>query len=335
MNTHRENHTARATTNHHATGEVSTSLNGNILPADWPDIISSDDEQKAYEALYDKGEDRSKPPSHQHIDRLSYTLRNGNKELRYLAVQHIFGLDNRNHPQFVAIKENFDRQKPQAVLYEGPQGDPTSITEEEAYTRGEKAYIQFLVLEYNKNLQPGERPIVMESCDLQPQDEPEEYRKKGYSNEEIAAGEVLKLMYYEAQGLKNTPGLTDEQRAQRMQELQSKYSTNLLAHVNPEFFSWAPRSDGQQWNADLIKAEIERQTRRPLQVDFDYLKLPRFKQMFNDARAFRDKYIVKKIAEAGKAHDRIMTVMGSGHAIRDKKALEQFYESTADRRIEY
>lgn len=308
---------------------VEKSITGKDLPVGWPQIASWEEEQKAYESLYDVGEDRSKPPTHQPIDKLSYTLVNGNKQLRYLAVQHVFGSENRNHPQFAALKENFDRHKPQIVLYEGPQGNPMTMTEEDAYLRGESAYIQYLVLEHNKNLPVGEQEIIMESCDIQPQEEVEEYRKRGYSNEEIAASEVLRWMYYEVQGIKNTPGLTDEQKSQKIQELQEKYDTNPLGPVSPDFSSRVPRADGQQWSTALMKAEIERQTGQSLKVDFNYLELPRFKQMFEEAREFRDTYVVRKIAEASRKYDRVMVVMGSGHAIRDKQALEDFYETKA------
>lgn len=301
-------------------------VTGNELPDNWPQIASIEEEQQGYGVLYDPSEDRSEPPAHSQIERLSYTLENGDRQLRYLAVQHIFGLENRDHPQFKAIKANFDAQLPQVVLYEGPQSNPESITEEDAYDHGEKAYVQYLVLEHNKNIQP-DGPIVMESCDLQPQDEPEEYRKKGYSNEEIAASEILRWVYYEASGIANTPGLTAEQRAQKIQELQARYEKNPIAPINPSFFSLVPRADGQEWNAELVKAEIEKQTGRPLRVDFNYLEVPRFKQMFEDAREFRDQHVVRTIAKAGRKYNKVLAIMGSGHALRDKKALEQFYEA--------
>ena len=56
-----------------------TSITGKELPVDWPGIASPDEEHNGYEALYDEGEDRNGPPSQQHIDRLSYSLRNGKK----------------------------------------------------------------------------------------------------------------------------------------------------------------------------------------------------------------------------------------------------------------
>lgn len=302
-------------------------LSGNNLPSNWPQIASPEEEAKGYDALYDPGEDKTKPPARQHIDRLSYTLKNGTKELRYLAVQHIFGSENRTHSQFTALKENFKKSKPQIILYEGPKlYENSQITEEDAYIHGEKAYVQYLVQEHNKNLKPREKPVIMKPADTPNEDEPAEYRKRGYSNEEIATSEVFKWMHYESSGVKNTPGLTNEQKTQKIQELQFRYEANPLAPIYPDFFSLVPRPDGHQWTADLIKQEIRKQAGRPLNVDFDYLTIPRFKQMYNTQRVFRDQYIIRKIAEICQKYDTVMVVMGSGHAIRDRHSLEQFFD---------
>jgi pheromone shutdown protein TraB len=51
--------------------------------------------------------------------------------------------------------------------------------------------------------------------------------------------------------------------------------------------------------------------------------------MFNDQREFRDRYIIKKIAKVSQKYNRIMVVMGSGHAIRDREALEQYFDTNA------
>lgn len=299
-------------------------LTGKELPADWPRIITLDEERKGYDALYDPGDDRSQPPKNQHIDRLSYTLKNGNKEFRALAVQHIGGPENRNHPQFAAIKANFDEFKPQAVLYEGPVSNPQSITEEQAYTYGDQAFTQYLVLEHNKNLKPGEQPIFMDSWDLQDKDVPEEFRKRGYANEEIAANEVFKWMYGAADRIRNTPGLTDDERRQRLQDLQTQFDSDPTSGINPDFFSLVPRADGQQWTPELIRAEFHKVAGRNIDVNLKHADIPRFQQMFDDARQFRDEYAIRKKAETLRKYDRVLVVEGSGHAIREKPAMTEF-----------
>jgi hypothetical protein len=52
--------------------------------------------------------------------------------------------------------------------------------------------------------------------------------------------------------------------------------------------------------------------------------------MFDDSREFRDQHVVRRIAETGEKYDKVMVVMGSGHAIRDKDALKLFYEAESE-----
>lgn len=56
--------------------EQQRSITGRELPTNWPRIASPQEKTEGYKALRDEGEDLSKPPKHEHIDRLSYTLKN-------------------------------------------------------------------------------------------------------------------------------------------------------------------------------------------------------------------------------------------------------------------
>lgn len=300
------------------------SLGGKDLPKDWPPIISEEEESRIYQKkITQPGKDLT-------IDKLSLILKNGNKELRYLGVQHISGSENKNHPQFAALKRHFDELKPQVVLYEGPQGNPQSMTEEQGYLHGEKAFIQYLVLDHNSKLQTSESPIEMASADLPDEEAINEYTKRGYTTEEIAVGDVLRTVYSVAAGIKITQGLTEEQKQARLMEEETKINQDVFAFMQekgyPSMFHLLPRKDGQSWNTDLIKQEIKRLTGQDLSMSLDSRQTPRFQEMWDDARIFRDQYIARKIAETLNKHDRVMAVMGSSHVVREKDALEKYFD---------
>lgn len=298
------------------------SLSGKELPLDWPHIITLDEENKVYRDTLQSEDDSQ-------IDKLSYTLKRDNKEVKYLAVQHIAGIENRSHRQFQALKENFDQMRPDIVLYEGPQANPISLTEDQSFQYGEKGYMQYLVLDNNSKLQPGQKPIEMQSADMSDSEMVAEFRKKGYTNEEIATFDLLRIVYSISSGIKNSPGLTPDQKklklASELQEITTDYEGYLRQRNFPEFLPLVPRTDGQKWNTELIKQEIQRLTGQELNMDLDAREIPIFQKMFEDQREFRDKIIVRKINQALQTHAKVMVVMGSGHAIRERAALEELF----------
>ena len=83
------------------------SLHGQELPADWPTILTPEEEQQRYaDALYEPGEDQAQPPKLL-ANELSYTITSGEKELSVLAVDHIGGPTAKEHPQFPIVESNF------------------------------------------------------------------------------------------------------------------------------------------------------------------------------------------------------------------------------------
>lgn len=145
------------------------SLNGQELPQNWPTIISPDEESKRYEALYDLGDDKSQPPSNAHIERLSYELQNGDKKLRYFAVNHqrdMQGQDDPNMVQYDLLEKKFNESPPELVLYEGYIDDVNHpLTRDQAISLGEPAFMAYLVQQHNAGLREGDRPVVIESAD--------------------------------------------------------------------------------------------------------------------------------------------------------------------------
>lgn len=134
---------------------ASTNLNGDSLPEDWPRIASTGVIDAEYKTKLKPGD---KP-----IGKLSFELKIGDKTLDYLAVEHTSDPTN---PQFAVIEERFLRDKPQAVLYEGPSTAERIPDRATAIKHGEKAFLVYFTQQHNDNLQQGEKPIIAESADL-------------------------------------------------------------------------------------------------------------------------------------------------------------------------
>lgn len=160
--------------------EEARSISGEKLPADWPQIMSKEEEGKVYDILYDEEEDRDRPPSHAQIDRLSYELTNGDKRLRYFAVLHqrdMSGLADPNMVQYDVLENKFKESPPQLVLYEGFMDDINQpLTRERAIQLGEPAFMLYLVQQHNSQLKEGETPVVIESADKLVNNMPDEVR---------------------------------------------------------------------------------------------------------------------------------------------------------------
>ena len=229
------------------------SITNKELPKGWPKIISSDEERKAYDALFDPKEDRTKPPTHSHVERLSYELTNGDKRLRFFAVYHQRDMrepDDPNIVQYEVLERKFRDSPPQLVLYEGKIDDiKTPVTRERALEVGEPAWMLYLVQQHNANLKEGEQPIVIESGDIPNENLAAEFKKSGHSDQEIN-----------------------------------------------NFF-------------------VNRGKRR-------------MDQMYEEERNIRDKYIIENGASKFKQFDRLDIVYGSGHAIRERRAWEEFFDKT-------
>lgn len=151
-------------------GEISTkSISGKELPANWPQILTQEEEAKAYEALRDEGDNLNLPPKNPHIERLSYELTSKDKRLRFFATYHQRDMKDLNDPnilQYEILERKFRESPPQLVLYEGLIDDVSqSISREQALSLGEPAWMMYLVQQYNANLKDGEKPIVIESGD--------------------------------------------------------------------------------------------------------------------------------------------------------------------------
>ena|SRR3989344_49019 len=157
-----------------------TSILVDALPIDWPQISSEDEENKAYDALYNDEEDRSRPPSHAHIERLSYELLKGDKRLRFFAVSHQRDMGGTNDPnmvQYDVLEKKFNESPPQLVLYEGFIDDVNHpLTREQAIQLGEPAFMAYLMQQHNAHLKDGDNPIAIESADKPVNNMPNEIR---------------------------------------------------------------------------------------------------------------------------------------------------------------
>ncbi|GEM_PF-4306766 len=107
--------------------------------------------------MYDIGEDKSKPPTHPQIERLSYELTNGDKRLRYFAVTHSPQPGDPNYQQYDILEKKFQESPPDLVLIEGNIDFDYKIqTREEAIKRGEQYFTSYLAQKYNVSIESGD-----------------------------------------------------------------------------------------------------------------------------------------------------------------------------------
>lgn len=234
---------------------VRHTLSGAPLRMDWPQFASDSEVQACYHA--------PNPDAKTPFGRFSFTLRNGAKELSYAAVEHS---DDPNDPQMAGLVSELRNFKPGILLYEGQEHPfPKTIetTDEAVRLDGERGLVRHCANMINQQDASGS-PILVESGDISNEAWVEEFKKIGFTQNDVKAYDKARRDFFEVQML------------------------NPKAHST-------------------------------------YLDDPKMKQMF-DAELFRDRYQLRRIIKSLHDHDRVMIVMGSGHAIRQRKALEEYFQ---------
>lgn len=231
------------------------SLGGKPLSPEWPHILN-DAEVKSHYDTFNQEQDT-------HFDRFGFKLTNGPKELIYFATKHT---DNPDDPQMRRIVEEIKNFDPEILLYEGQAAVfPQSITSpRDPRLGGEGGLARFAVNEINKQRPAGQK-IADESGDIPDGVWAEEFKKAGFTQEDIDAFDV------------------------------ARHAHSAASKLDP--------------NA------------RPAHLDD-----PKMKQMFDAESQFRDKYQIDRIEEALLHHNKVLVVMGSGHAIRQRQALEEYFQ---------
>lgn len=297
-----------------------TSLSGKELPSGWPKLATWEEHDKA----------RGTAQGLEVVKQLSYELKNGDKSLLYLAVEHS---KVSTHPQFDFIEQQFNQFAPNVVLYEGPWNPSVEEFREEAVSKygGDPGFVRFLVKKHNESLSTGEAHIKVDSTDMPIEQVVQEIQKRGYSNEEILLNDVFSWVYLHANLIKQDKRLNSEEKTQRLvqeqQKLVEQLSRNYTDSRNPINFEKLPRSDGHEWTWQLVEEEIKRLTGQDFNLNLNGREFPRFRQIFDEIGEFRDQYVVRKITENCRNNNKVMVVMGSAHPVREKQALSEFFES--------
>lgn len=283
------------------------SLSGKKLSVSWPEIATRGEHDRILHTL---------PQGSMAIDTFSFSLSNEKtgKQLLYLAVNHSV---DPGDPQFEVIEQQFITYKADCVLYEGPHNRLLEPNKRDAIERfgGETGFLRWLVKEHNKQRTLDEKEVAIASGDMSREEEVNGMQKAGFANETIAAWLTAGEMYFRAQVNPN------------MQEAEEQFREYFEHETYPGSLSYLltllPREDGQQWTIPLLSEEYRRATGKPLTLDNQHPNdLP---EMFDADSKIRDTYQVHKICQAIRRFNRVMVVMGSGHPIRQRKALEEFF----------
>lgn len=301
------------------------SLSGKELPSDWPQIIPDEKFQYKFKGL--------DPRKVLVINKLSYELVNGNKRILYLAVHHT---QDPTDPQLDVIERKFKEFKPQAVLYEGSRNGLWESSRNDVARTGDPGYVRFLVKTHNNNLKEGEEPIVTDSVDQPFEEWVGDFRKHGFTNEDIAVFVVLRHVHFvktikiKAKAKELKRALTKEEKERFLSDFEGDFRVSLETSLSNSTgrlfyeFSYLKREDDQPWNLRLLIQSVQKITGQD--PGFSKINYPQdIKDIFNLQAQFRDAYMVKKIADTLKKHDRVMVVTGSSHPLRQETALRQFF----------
>lgn len=176
-------------------GLKKTSLSGAELPADWPKVVTPEQESQGYNALRDPNENPNEAPKNAHIDRLSYVLETGEKRLRFFATWHqkdMTGPEDPNMKQYDVLEQRFNESPPQAVVIEGNVGDAAEKVNDPAYripnrefaiSKGEQGFMLYLVQQHN--LAHPDQLVTISSSDI-----PDAELAQGFRDQEIPEEQI-------------------------------------------------------------------------------------------------------------------------------------------------
>lgn len=292
------------------------SLGGKALPSGWPSFPSVAEADKIYEG-FKRGEELM-------VDKYSYELAQGDKRLLYLAVEHPG--EYTNHPQFNVIKEKFREFKPQVVLIEGQlMSDFTARSEAEAVEIDEEVgFVRYLTDQHNAALAPGEEPIEIKSGDTPNPVWVQEFQKRGYSNEDVAVYVLARNIYGTGIRIKRNKEMSETDKATELNKALDSYRKDPVQYIYDEL----PRTNGRKWKPRHVAREARRLTGQDISLDLDYTTHPVLSEMREVDSQIRDAYIVKEIEKAVRDNDRVLTLMGGAHPVRQEAALRQLFDST-------
>lgn len=249
-----------------------------------------------------------------------FEVSEGTKTIEYFGANHT---TDPNDPQFAQIAERLNELKPQIVYVEGMEGingreeqvrtRMQTVSIEEAISHGESYYTLKLAVDAG---------IEFESPEPSHADEITHLINQGFSRQDIFNFYMYRVIH-QYQRRKNE-GLDTEECMQ--------YVIPYMEHFK-QASRWSSGEIESLKNHLFADLDVHTHEKYGAQVDpIPWEGKPQ--TVINDiSRAsshYRDEYIVERIGEGLKTHDRLFVVYGSAHAVKQEAALKSLLSNSAD-----
>jgi len=250
-----------------------------------------------------------------------FSLKSEDKELFYFGAPHV---RNPKDPIFSEIKTAFDKAEPDLVVVEGMNASidkniinekAKKATEEEAIDgAGEAGYSLKLGLE---------KGIEWSSPEPKDEDLYKHLLDQGFSKDEIFARAVLLVL----------PQCNRQINKQEFEEYSEPFIEQFEKETNWGGFDYS-YGRAIQIAERILGKPINFSNEEETSDYIDPTPWPEKKEkqtvlnrIGEASSAFRDKNIVKDIAEALKKHKRLFVVYGASHAVMQEPALKELFKS--------
>ncbi len=240
----------------------------------------------------------------------SYELAKGNKRLTMLGVPHVH---NPEDPMYHYISEHMNFHKPDLVLVEGMEGiqdqkekvlnKVLGMSDTEAKTLGENMYALKRASESGIDFESPEPTLSSQTTFL---------IREGFSKRDI-------ILHYVTRQLEQYYRTDEDAFASRKDEFIDKtlFEVEARSGIPPEEFAGLAVGVREDISKTVETSMKERVDPMPREGRIDTVG----NEISSVLTHYRDTYILTRVIEALKKHDRIMVVYGSGHAVTLEPAL--------------
>ena len=251
-----------------------------------------------------------------------FNLKNNNKELFFFGTSHI---TDPNDPLFSEIKEAFESFNPDMVYIEGvPQKGfeyylektISPLSDDAAKRRGEPAYVAKLTSYLKeKQIVDLESPEPTESYEVRLLEE------RGFSRKEIFQYYFRRLVAQYQRTYNEKPKSMDA----LIEEIRKR-----KAYMTTESLGWSQEEISELLDDELKIVELDNIKKYSSEVDpvpWNGKSYGRINQASDVSWKIRDEYIVDRVAEGLKNHNKIFIVYGFSHAVVLRPAMEYLMDN--------
>lgn len=247
-----------------------------------------------------------------------FSVSGNGKEIYFFGTKHLY---DPSDGLFDEIQKAFDAFKPDKVYVEGVAQSRFHLYEKgledaqlsDLKQRGEPAFVGKLVLEERKN-----RPMGLESPEISEADESKQLVEKGFTHKEIFQYRFYALVsQYQRRHAKDDGSCDKVDFELFISRMQSGITAQAIGCSEEEVLSF------KKEEVDNVQLENKEKYRYMVDpIPWENRPRTRINELSEASGRIRDEYIVERLAEGLKNHDRLFIVYGFTHAVVDEPALE-------------